>query len=139
MMHRAEIVRQRQAAIRRELDRRGIALKAVAFDSGIKYKTLLTYFPEEGGRKPVMLPASALYSLADANAIPDDLLSLLLPSRKMILVVPEGMDHDEFETRCRDWLATKGKAHHPDSPAGRDIAPCEDKALRAARLKVVAA
>ena len=42
---RNEIVRTRQSAIRRELDRRGIALKVISFDSGISYSTLLTYLP----------------------------------------------------------------------------------------------
>ena len=35
------IIRERQCVIRRELDRRGIALKAVALDSDIPYPTLL--------------------------------------------------------------------------------------------------
>lgn len=125
-----EIVRQRQSAIRREMDRRGIALKAVAFDSGISYSTLLTYFPQEGGAKPVMLPVSALYALADSEAVPLDLLSLVLPAGNLIVKAPEAVDHDEASAAMRDYLRVKDQAHHPDSPGGRDIAPCEDETLR---------
>jgi len=135
-----EIVRQRQSAIRRELDRRGIALKAVSFDSGLSYSTLLSYLPQEGGDKPAMMPMSAVYALAESRAIPDDLLSLLLPAGCMIVRAPEEIDHDEIEGACRDYLATKGKAHHPESEAGREIGPTEAAELtkRAAVLKAVA-
>jgi len=135
-----EIVRQRQSAIRRELDRRGVALKAVSFDSGLSYSTLLSYLPQEGGDKPAMMPMSAVYALAESRAIPDDLLSLLLPAGCLIVRAPEEIDYDEFEEGCRAFLATKGKAHHPESEAGREIGPTEAAELtkRAAVLKAVA-
>lgn len=125
-----EIVRQRQSAIRREMDRRGIALKAVSYDSGIPYATLLSYFPQEGGRDPVMLPVSALYALANTEALPLDLLSLVLPAGNLIVKAPESVDHDEASSAMRSYLKAKDEAHHPDSPGGRDIAPCEDEHLR---------
>lgn len=125
-----EIVRQRQSAIRRELDRRGIALKAISFDADIPYPTLLTYFPQEGGKQPVMMPTSALYALAASEAIPLDLLSLVLPTGNLIVKAPEAVDHDEASAAMRDYLRLKDQAHHPDSPGGRDIAPCEDETLR---------
>jgi len=135
-----EIVRQRQSAIRRELDRRGIALKAVSFDASIPYPTLLTYFPQEGGREPVMMPMSAVYACAESKAIPDDLLSLLLPTGCMIVRVLEGIDHDEVENHCRDFLGTKGGFHHPLSENGRDLGPNEIAILntKASRLRAVA-
>lgn len=136
-----DIVRQRQCDIRREIDRRGIALKAVAFDSGIPYETLLTYFPNpEGARKPAVMPVSAVYAILHGKALPGDLVSLLLPSGWQLIQVPEEVDHDEVERACREFLDEKGKAHRVDSPAGRDIAACEDGKLRtkAARLRAVA-
>jgi len=135
-----EIVRQRQSAIRRELDRRGIALKAVSFDSGLSYSTLLSYLPQEGGDKPAMMPMSAVYALAESKAIPDDLLSLLLPAGCLIVRAPEEIDHDEIEQAARDYLAAKGKAHHPESEAGRELGPNEmrDLTMRAVTLKAVA-
>ena len=138
-----EIVRQRQSVIRREMDRRGIALKAVSFDSGIPYPTLLTYFPQEGGSRPVMIPVSALYALADGGtpALPLDLLSLLLPGGTHIVRAPEAIDHDQVEEACRDFLATKGASHHPESEMGREIGPTEKQKLdeKVVHLSAVAA
>ena len=140
MRDRNEIVRERQSAIRRELERRGVALKAVAMDAQISYSTLVSYLPQPGGDKPVMMPMGVVYALAESRAIPDDLLSLLLPTGVMLVRVPEGVDHDEVETHCRDFLSAKGKAHHPDSEAGREIGPNEAAELtkRAVVLKAVA-
>lgn len=132
-----EIVRQRQSAIRRELDRRGVALKAVSFDSKIPYETLLTYFPPEGGRKPVMLPMSAVYAMVEGEAIPDDLLSLLLPVGALIVRVPAEIDHDEIAPLMQDYLREKQAAHREDSEAGRDIGPGEHDKL-CAKLTIVA-
>lgn len=133
------IVRQRQLAMRREIDRRGIALKAVSYDSGIPMPTLLSYFPG-GDREPSVMPATALFKLLAGNALPHDILSLVLPDGELIVRAPEEIDHDEIEGACRDYLATKGKAHHPESEAGREIGPTEAAELtkRAAVLKAVA-
>ena len=129
------IVRQNQLAIRREMDRRGIHLKAVHFDSGIPYPSLLSYFPADGSREPAMMPVSALYALV--GAIPDDLLSLLLPANRAIVSLPDGVDYDEISAACRDFIDAKERAHHPESEAGRDIGPGERAELghKVARLK----
>lgn len=131
------IIRQRQLVMRREMDRRGIALKAVSFDSGMPYATLLSYFPAEGSRDPAVMPVSALYCLV--GALPDDILSLLLPDGRLIVCAPESIDHDEIADACRDYLRTKDHAHRPDSPAGRDIAECEDNVLRGKFARVAGA
>jgi hypothetical protein len=123
------IIRERQLAIRREMDRRGIALKQVEFDSDIPYATLLSYFPAEGSREPAVIPASAIYKLAEGKALPNDLLSLLLPAGFAIVRIPEGIDHDALCEGFQDYLTEKAKAHRPDSPAGRDIADCERELL----------
>lgn len=134
------IVRGRQLAMRREIDRRGIALKAVSYDSGIPMPTLLSYFPG-GEREPSVLPATALFKLLAGDALPHDVLSLILPDGEQIVRAPEELDHDEMERVARDYLAAKGAAHHPDSPGGREISECEDAALdsKAAYLVAVAA
>lgn len=124
------IVRDRQCAVRREMDRRGIALKQVEFDSGIPSSTLLSYFPAEGSRDPAVMPASALYALAGAHALPLDLLSLLLPANVMLVRVPDDVDHDAACEAMHHYLAEKAVAHRPDSPDGPAIAPCEDVSLR---------
>ena len=129
-----EVVRELQQTIRRELNRRRTALKAVGYDSGIGYSTLVTYFPD-GVEKPHALSVAALRRLC--FALPADLLSVLLPDGFQIVRVPENVDHDEISEAVRDWLATKDRAHHPDSPAGRDISECEDNVLRGKFARVV--
>lgn len=100
-------------------------LKGISLDSGIPYSTLRSYAGHNG--EPAEMPISALYKLI--GVIPDELLSLLLPDGRHIVQAPGEIDHDEIERVCRDFLATKGEAHHPDSPAGRDIADCERETL----------
>ncbi|WP_375272072.1 hypothetical protein [Sphingomonas sp.] len=123
------IVRDRQLLIRRQMDDRGISLKAVSLDSKIPYATVVSYFPGERDRQPAVIPGAAIYTLLTTKALPVDLLSLLLPDGFQIVRADEGLDHDEIERQCRDFLATKGEAHRPDSPGGREISDCERVAL----------
>lgn len=122
-----EIVRERQAAIRRELDRRGLSLKTISFDSRIPYSTLVSYFPADSLRQPVMLPVSAAFALC--GALPDDLINLLAPDGYAIVRVPAGIDYDEVSRQCRDFLSLKEEFHHPESEAGRDLGPTEEAKL----------
>lgn len=119
------IIRARQTAIRREIDRRSIALKAVSMDSGIPYETLLTYFPAPGSREPAQIPGGAIFALCDGEALPADILSLLVPTGWQIVRAPEGIDHDALCEHLVDYLATKQAAHHPDSECGPAIGPNE--------------
>ncbi len=121
------IVRDRQAAMRREMDRRQIPMKAVAMDSGILYDTLLTYFPADSLKRPAQIPGSAVFALA--GHLPTDILSLLLPDGYQVVRAPEEINHDEIADLMADYLATKQHAHHPNSPAAREIADCEDNVL----------
>lgn len=132
----SEIMRERQLVIRRELDRRGIALKAIAFDSGIKYDTLLSYFP--GGERPVSeMPISAAYSLC--GVLPDDLINLLCPEGFAVVRVPAGVDYDDVNQHCMSFIAEKAAAHHPDSEEGERIGPNENASLAANVLRLRAA
>jgi len=125
-----KIVRERQKAIRREIDRRGIAMKAVQLDGGWdNSSTVLSYFPADGAKEPAVMSVAALFRLFDA--LPLDLLSLLMPDGHAIVRVPEGIDHDQIADAMGDYLSAKHHAHHPESPAGRDIADCEREALNA--------
>jgi hypothetical protein len=109
----------------------------VSFDSSIPYPTLLSYFPAEGSREPAVMPVSALYCLI--GAVPDDLLSLLLPDGRVIVQVPAEVDHDEAANAMQDFLIAKAASHHPESEAGREIGPSEDRALRSKLALVKAA
>lgn len=127
MRDETDIVRDRQLAIRRELDRRGILLKTIALDAGMSYSTVQSYFPGERNAVPATMSVAALYAFV--GAIPDDLLSLLLPHGRAIVQVPDNIDHDALCEGFQEYLTEKAKAHRHDSPAGRDIAECERKVL----------
>jgi hypothetical protein len=138
MCNGTAIMRDVQRHIREQLDARGVALKVVAAKSGIPYTTLCTYFPgNERGfveKQPAQLPAGALYSLC--GSIPDDLLNLLFPDGWALVRVPSGVDYDEVSSACRDFIAEKDRAHHPDSEAGRDIGPTENAKLASNVLRL---
>lgn len=128
------IVRQRQLVVRREMERRGISLKAVSLDSGIPYNTLASYLPADQYADPAQIPGGAIYSLIAGKALPLDLVSLLMPEGVQIVRVSEDLDHDTIGDLCREYLETKGKAHRADSPNGRDLSACEIDALNVAYL-----
>lgn len=111
-----------QQDVFRMADARGITRKSIHHDTGISTDTLGSW-----ARGEAVMSIAGLFSLVDV--IPDDLLSMLLPERRAIVHLPDGIDHDDFEDRCRDFLGTKGQAHHPDSPAGREISDCEKDVL----------
>lgn len=132
-----ELLKGRQLAMRAEMDRRGITLKALSFDSGIPYSTLCSYFPGERNAVPALMPVSAQYALC--GAVPEDILSQLLPEGRRIVRVPEQLDHDEVSEAIQDYLREKERAHHPESEAGREIGPNEDNVLRGKFAAVKAA
>ena len=111
-----------QQSVFLEANNRGLTIKVIHFDTGISQDTLRSW-----ARGEAVMSIAGLFGLV--GVIPDDLLSMLLPDGRQIVCVPENLDHDEIETACRDFLAAKGQAHHPDSPAGREIAPCEKDVL----------
>ena len=130
----SSIVKQRQLVVRREMDRRGISLKAASLDSGIPYNTLSSYLPADQTADPAQIPGGAIFSLIAGNALPLDLVSLLMPEGVQLVRASESLDHDTIEDLCRDYVATKAKAHHKDSPAGRELSDCEKDALNVAYL-----
>lgn len=134
MCDASKIVKQRQLAIRRELDRRGITLKVVSMDSGVSYSSLASYFPAHPHSDPAQMPTGVLYALC--GHVPDDLLSLMLPEGRVIVQVPEDLDHDELCEAMHDYIAEKHKAHHPESECGPAIGPNECKVLRGKFVRV---
>lgn len=130
----ASQMKRTQQTVFRQAVARGLTLKCISLDSGLGYTTIQSY---ARGEAAMSLPS--LYRLI--GVIPDDLLSLLLPSGRMIVSVPEDLDHDAIADMAAEYLRTKADAHHVASPAGREIAPCEGAALdgQAARLRSVTA
>lgn len=127
----SKIIRDRQKAIRREMTRRSILLKQVFFDSGIPLQTLATYFPEDPNKQPAQIPGGAIYSLVSGEALPPDLLDLLMPEGVIILRTTGELDHNEVALRVTEYQTTLAKARHPDSPAKEKISDCEQEDLDA--------
>lgn len=124
------IVREAQRLIRREMDRRGIRIKAVQLDGGWETSsTVLSYFPADEHKEPAIMSVASLYRLLRRKALPSDLLSLLLPEGFAIVQVPEGIDHDELADDFADYLATKNDFHRPESEEGPAIGPTERATL----------
>lgn len=113
--------KETQERIFRLAQRGGLTLKAISLDSGIPYSTLRSYAGNNG--ETAEMPVSALRKLA--GIVPDELLSLLLPDGRAIVQVPDEIDHDKIADAFADYLHAKNQAHHPQSPAGRDIADSE--------------
>lgn len=136
-----DIMRERQLAVRRQIDVRGIALKAIAFDAGLSLHTVLSYFPGGEGRKAAVIPMSAVFAIIDGKALPMDLVSMLLPNGAIVVRVPEDVDHDALCDAMQEYLVEKHRAHHPDSEMGPAIGPGEHQKLcgKVAKLKAVAA
>ncbi|MEM9085332.1 MAG: hypothetical protein AAGB23_05365 [Pseudomonadota bacterium] len=132
MCAESEIVRAAQLAIRAELDRRGIPLKVVASKAGVSMSTFLSWFPLDV--KPQVM---GLHGFAKLHgALPEDLLSLLLPDGFEVVRLPEGVDHDEFAEHCRAYLARKAEAHRADSPKGPALSDCEVADLDAHKARI---
>lgn len=129
----ASQVKRTQQTVFRLAVARGLTLKVIALDSGLGYTTIQSY---SRGEATMSLPA--LYRLI--GVIDDDLLSLLLPVGRMIVALPDDLDHDAIAEMASDYLRAKAVAHEVNSPAGREISECESAALdgKAIRLRSVA-
>ncbi len=119
------IVRDRQTAIRREMDRRGISMKAVSLDAEMSPSTVASYFSLEKDKEPASMSVAALYRFLETGAIPLDLLSLLLPAGHVIVHVPEDIDIDDFCEVASDLVNDRIKASHPSSECGPAVGPNE--------------
>jgi hypothetical protein len=133
----SEIVRERQLAVSRELDRRGISRKMIAFDAGIKTDTIYGYFPA-ADRTPSEMPCGALLALTRAKSMPDDLINMLLDDGIAFVRVPMGIDYDDISQACRDFIDAKDQFHHPESEEGRNLGPNEQAALGGKVVRLVA-
>lgn len=129
----------RQLRLARILDRNGVTLKALSFDSGIPYSTLRSYFPGERNAVPHTMPITALCMLF--GKLPDEWLSTLIEPEGRAFAAPADHDHDGLAADAIDYAADHARARHPNSPGGIEITPEEGHALdsNAVKLRGVAA
>lgn len=129
-------ISQNSTAVQEAIFRRStmtMSLKAISEISGIPYSTLRSYAGHNG--ETAEMPVSAVHKLA--GVIEPELLSLLLPDDLQIVRIPDGIDHDAFAQELRVYLDAKAKAHHQNSPAGRDPSDCEIADLDSKRAQIV--
>lgn len=129
---KVESVRRRQREMfAKVLDRRtyNMTITEIAERSGLDDSSISNY---AGGVTTMSLVA--IDALVDI--IPDELLSMLLPSERIILRKPVGINHEQACQAMTDYVTAKLAAHHPDSECGPAIGPNEDADLRG-RLAVV--
>ena len=129
MCHSTRIVKHRQLGIRREMGRRGISLTQVAQDSGVPLPSISTYFPANRDADPAMIPMAVVFALVDTQALPEDLLSQLLPDGVQFVRASDEIDHNAIAALCIDYLADLNTARHPESEAGEAIGPKEGERL----------
>lgn len=136
-MHDIDKIAERQRASQERVFRlaqrdHGLTLKAISLDSGLGYTTIQSYASGHA-----VMSIAGLFKLI--GVIPDELLSLLLPDGRHIVEAPDDIDHDALCELASDYVATKTAAHRVDSPAGVEIAACEDNALRGKAVRLRAA
>jgi hypothetical protein len=117
----AALLRQQQTVFRLA-GTQGVTHKLIHHETGLSLSVIGQY-----ARGETAVSGPSLIKLF--GVIPDSLLSLLLPDGRAIVRVPTDVDFDDVEAACRDFLATKGASHHPDSPDQRDVSSCEEEAL----------
>ena len=122
---------RRMFRIAQDPTRYGLTLKMIAADSGLGLDSVRNYAAGE-----TMMPLFALDALVDV--LTDELLSLLLPTGRAIVQVPEEVNHDEAAAGMLAYLADKADSHRPESENGRDIGPNEHARL-CKRLTIVTA
>lgn len=130
---KVESVRKRQRAVfTKATDRRtyNLSITEIAEASGLDDSSVSNY---AGGVTTMSMVAfDALF-----DVVPDELLAKLLPGRRAIIQLPDGISHDDLAALMVDYLAEKQRAHHPDSEAGPAIGPGEYDRLTAKALKLV--
>ncbi len=109
----------------------GLTFKALSLESGIPYNSIRNYAHGE-----TVMSLTALLKLA--GVIPDVLLSQLFDPVGKVLVdaEPDDGDHDTVAECCDNVAQLVRRARHPASPAGVEIADCEDRTIRAARAQL---
>ncbi len=126
-MDRKSIILDRQKEMFRiALDptKHGMTLKMIASKSDLGLQSVRNYAAGE-----TEMSVSAYEALI--GVLPDDLLSLMLPDGHRMVIVASTLDFDAIAAKCHELLSLKTGAHHPGSPAQRDISECEHDALAA--------
>lgn len=108
-----------------------ITHKMVHYETGLSTSIIGQY---ARGETAMGLPAA----LKIRKVVGAELFSLLFEDGDHLIEVSDDIDHDTLSTGCIDYAHAWMRARQPDSPAGVEIAPCEDKELKAHAAKLQA-
>ena len=125
---------QRQQDMFLEAANRGHTQKAIHYATKLSLSVIGQY-----ARGETALSGPSIMKLQ--KTLGEQLISMLFDDNLQLVDAPAEMNHDAVVQAAHDYMTAKSAAHHPDSPGGRDIAPCEDAALRekGAKLSAVTA
>lgn len=108
----------------------GLTLESIAFESGIPYSTIRSYFNQAKNVRLAEIPISNFVKLI--GVIPDELLSQLLDPADRHLAHNEGEDGDMDDIGdIADEVAREvRRARHPKSPGGTEIIAIEEERIK---------
>lgn len=113
----------------------GITRKMICLSTGYSRTAI-----DEWARGEKSMSGPAIVAIAAMPEFPSTLLSLLFEGTNRHLADDcDAGDHDTLAGNCVEFSSTYTRARHPQSPAGVDIAPCEDRELQQVARKVRAA
>jgi transcriptional regulator with XRE-family HTH domain len=105
----------------------GFTQEAIHHASGIDRSSVGQY-----ARGETAMSGPAIMAVAAIDDFPAELLSLLFQGTQRVVCDEKqtlGLDYDQVSHACRDFIAAKDDAHHPQSECGRDIGPRENATL----------
>jgi predicted transcriptional regulator len=108
----------------------GLTLESIAFESGIPYATVRSYFSQAANVRLAELPISNFVKLI--GVIPDALLSQLLDPADRHLERNEDEDEelDDLADKADEIAREVRRARHPKSPGGVEIIAIEEERIK---------
>lgn len=108
----------------------GLTLESIAFESGIPYSTIRSYFNQAKNVRLAELPLSNFIKLI--GVIPDELLSQLLnpADRHLAHNEDEDADLDDLAEVAAEVEREVRRARRPDSPGGTEIIAIEEELIK---------
>ena len=125
-------LKRRQSAMFLEAANRGITHKEVHYATGLSLSIIGQY---ARGETAMGMPAA----LKVRKVVGAELFTMLFDDGDYLVEAAKELNHDDLAAGCIEYASTHAKARHPNSPAGVEIAPCEEGDLngKAATLRAI--
>lgn len=125
-------LKRRQEAMFLEAANRGITQKELHYATGLSLSIIGQY---ARGETAMGMPAA----LKVRQVVGAELFTMLFDDGDYLVEASKGLDHDDLAAGCIEYASAHAQARHPNSPAGVDIAECEEETLngKAAKLHAI--